>query len=301
VVAFGRDAEGSIFASPMGGFGGNSGAWTQLSDGGVKATAGPSAVLLDVPTGPLVGHYAIVAKRADNMFHLTIRDKNGGDIRQDWSPIPGGIFSQSFSAPAITFVPQSSSVGPQRTLVVTGVGDNGVVWWAKNQLSLAFTYNHGSWTGFTELPGGNPVNQTFVGPPAITFACQTLLGAKSSIALAVMGLDPSGTRTFFSRKFTGTAWSGWSQVQNGTFHDGPALAGRIGCGVFTETALFGLGEDDQIWVTTQLSGGAAGFTPLPDAFIALAGVPSAVGTASAANVAALTNTGFMIVNSAPSP
>ena len=104
-------------------------------------------------------------------------------------------------------------------------------------------------------------------------------------ALAIMASDSNGTRTFFSRKFNGTSWSGWSQLQGETFHDEPALAGRLGCSFAPETSLFGRGDDDQIWVTTQLSGGVAAFTQLPISSGGqgiLGACPRAVGTAGAA-------------------
>jgi hypothetical protein len=129
-----------------------------------------------------------------------------------------------------------------------------------------------------------------------------------------MASDSNGTRTFFSRKFSGTSWSGWSQVQNGTFHDGPALAAPPGCSHQPEIALFGLGGDDQLWVTTQLSGGAAGFAPLPpaprgDLFVGepppvepfhFTGAPTAVGWGIFANVAALLPLGQVTTNAAVS-
>ena len=321
LVAFARDASqpngGGIVVTTQSASSGN---WSFFFSGLSSPfgfTAGPSAVLIDVPQGPLLNHYAIVAKRTDDQFYITIRDRTGRGVVQDWAPLPGGIFSQSFSAPAITFIPASSTVGPLRTLVVTGVGNDGVVYWARNTIAADFTYHHDAWTLFFQLPGGNPANQTFVGPPAITFACQNNLyfplGPKSSMALAVMASDPNGTRTFFSRKYNGTSWSGWAQLQGGTFHDGPALAGRPGCSATTQIALFGLGEDDQAWVTTQLSGGTGEFRQLPIApqgsiFVGepnppllpphFAGAPSAVGTASAANVAALTYMGEMTSNAA---
>jgi hypothetical protein len=317
LVAFGRDTGprsdgipgGGIFVSRQNTSGNWSSFWRELDpSGSVPFTSGPSAALLDVPLGPLVSHYAVVARRADNRFYLTIRNNNGGGIVQQWSPLPGGLFAQSFSAPAVTFIPNNSTIGPQRTIVVAGLGDDGVVYWATNKLASDYSYHHEAWTGFNALPGGNPPNQTFVGSPSITFACQTLdiLNGppRSSLALAIMASDPNGRRTFFSRTFTGNSWTGWSQVQNGTFHDGPALAAPPSCGSRPETAVFGRGEDDQIWVTPKLSG-ATGFAPLPAPAPPnppeFAASPTAVGTATLANVAALTPSGEMVTNAATAP
>jgi hypothetical protein len=330
LVAFGRDTGprtdgfpgGGIFVTSKSASSGNwSFFWRNLDfqfpfDRGF--TSGPSAVLFDISLGSLAAHYAIVAKRDDNKFYFTIRNGTGGGIVQQWTPLPGGLFAKPFSAPSVTYIPNNSTIGPQRTIVVAGLGDDGVVYWATNKLASDLTYHNEAWTGFHGLPGGNPPNQTFVGSPSITFACQTLdiLNGppRSSLVLAIMAEDPNGTRTFFSRRFTGTFWTGWSQAQNGTFHDGPALAAPPSCGSRPEISLFGLGGDDQIWVTTQLSGGPAGFTPLPVAPVSalvgqpppvdpphFAGAPSAVGTSGVANVAALTFVGEMASNKATSP
>src|SRR5262245_59509252 len=223
LAAFASDITGQIFQTRQNISQNWTGTWTQLSNSGGSFNSAVRGVLIDVPsTSELFGFYATVARRNDK-FEITIRNLNG-IIKQDWTALTSGTFTQPFSAPAIAFIPDSSSVGPKRSLVITGTGNNGHIWEARNTLDTSLKYHQEAWTNFTQMDD-IPPNQTLIGPPALAFTCNNgLLTPKASMTLAVMTQDPGDPPTrhrFFARKFDGSAWSSWSMLQQGTFHDGP--------------------------------------------------------------------------------
>jgi hypothetical protein len=283
---------GQVFANSQNASGQWAGGWSQLSNNGGIFTKGPSAAAFAVPSSsPLFNKFAIVAMRADAKYYITIRDKTGGGTVLNWTAIPNGTF---LSAPAITFVPQASPTGPQRTLVLVGRGGDGKIYEARNTLSADNNYFHQGWTGFFAIQ-----NDTFVEAPAISFACQNASQTNSLIVAAAATFD-GDINIFRSTKWDGTSWSPWADLQTGLFRGGPALSTRTGCSDgITETVTFGRGLDDHIWTSTQLSGGSGGWLSIPGANFKAS--PQAVGTTSTAFVTALQSGGDGRSNKASSP
>jgi hypothetical protein len=239
------------------------GTWTQVSNSGGAFTSKPSAVAFDVPSGSLVGRFAIVARRSDNQYYITIRDQNGGGIVQNWSAIPGATFS---SSPAITFIPSRSGREPKGTLVLTGRRADNRIWESRNKLGAGDVYFHQAWSAWTQIG-----TQTFVGSPAISYGCSA--GTVGFYSIYVAGRLSDGT--FYWNSFDGTSWGTWLVAHDGTFSDGPALASRTTCDVLAETTIFGRGLDNRIWYSTELSAGGGGFFQIPSR--RMFGTPTAVG------------------------
>jgi hypothetical protein len=301
LTAYGLKSVGKqIFVTNQNGAGNWTGSWSQLSNSGAAFATRPSATAFPgVTTGSLAGKFAIVAMRDDGskQYFLTIRDQTGTVVEQDWIAVPGGIFA---SAPAITFVPPSPPNGPSATLVLAGRGTDARIWVATNSLrnlGAGFVYENNRWGGFHPVPDQN--GKQFTGSPAITYA----VPAGSSSTVLILAARDFIDGSFYSSKFNGTSWSAWVQVANGTFIDGPAL----GTGFVNnngETTIFGTGMDSHIYYSTQLSGGAAGFTAIgTETFV---GSPQAVGTQVLTNhgkvwVAGIKSGGSSFSNAALSP
>jgi len=298
LTAYGWDGS-QIWVSNQNASGQWTGNWTQLSNPGGAFNTRASAAAFDVPPGTsLFGRFAIVARRSDTKYYLTIRDQTGTIVDQQWTAVGTGLFK---SAPSLIMIPTTSRNAPVGTLVLAGQGTDDRVWIATNTLTRGpggnYIYNHANWTGFNFHP---EVTRFFDNPPAMTFACPVNTAQPT---MYIGSKDAVGR--FFTTKFNGSSWSNWTEVHNGLFAAGPALA--TGCGdSFNETVIYGRGTDSNIYWSTEPQGGPQVFTPIsaPNIFV---GAPMAVGqrkftTHGASNVAALRNTDSIgLSNQALSP
>jgi hypothetical protein len=88
---------------------------------------------------------------------------------------------------------------------------------------------------------------------------------------------------FLVSTYTGTTWTSFTTMQNGTFNSGPALA--TGCAEFSdEITIYGRGMDDRTYVSTYVPGSNGNFQPIGTA--KFVGTPMAAGFASFTSVTA---------------
>src|ERR1051325_5547369 len=142
-----------------GGWGGTSSVWATIPG---AFTSRPAAVAFNVPSGPLVGKIALVVRGSDSFFWMQIRDQLG-NVALDWTQIPNGFFN---SAPAITFVPASSSTQPKNALVVAGLGTDGKIWFNRNTLGAGNTFSNSNWVGWAQIQPSGP---SFTTAPSLTY------------------------------------------------------------------------------------------------------------------------------------
>jgi hypothetical protein len=229
--------------------------WNQLSNNvGQFATAPVAAVAINLSVGPLMNRYAIVAARNDDQkFYITIRDKFGGSIVQDWAALPGKFGN----APSITYVPPSSPIAPRNTLIVVGRdASTRQVIWMQNTLTNGF-YNHAAWVTKGQI--GRVSDKFPFAIVALAPPCNFTYPGAGLFAVTVNGQDPNSI--FHSSKFNGTSWSPWTEMPFGRFTGDPAVA--TGCGnPGAEVVTFGRGTDQVIWFSTGLTGGSPGWTPI---------------------------------------
>jgi hypothetical protein len=249
----------------------------------------PAVVGFAVTSGPLVNHFALIARRSDNNgYYIRIQNQTGSSVIQDWTRIGGGIYA---SGPAAAFVPPGSLTGPQATLVVVGLGLDNRFWQATNTLVGNETYSHAAWMG----PNVPFPEQTFVSAPAIAYACPRVAGVPSLVAA---GRTPFSNYVMASGNSTG--WTGWVPM-NGTFESGPAIG--VGCSATaTEISVYGRQADDRIWAGVYKPGVPnAGFTPMGT--MPFVGSPTAAGFNDTVTVAANGGIGGITpsTNSAQSP
>jgi hypothetical protein len=263
----GSSSPRQIFVTNQNGAGNWTGSWAALSSAGEDFASRPSATgFAGVLTGSLSTKLAIVAMRPSGEYALTIRDQTGVVVEQNWIGVPNGTFS---SAPAIAFIPPNSANGPVATLVLAGraTTNDSRIWIATNTLhnyGSGFVYENTKWSGFSPV-----FSKTFAGPPALAYAYPTGAG---SLTLVLAARDSAGQ--FWVSKFFGSSWTDWAPVANGLFFDGPALS--VGnSNAIREITIYGRGTDNKMYWSTQLSGGAVGFTAISnDLFL---GSPQAIG------------------------
>ena len=233
--------------------------WSKVPGGSFASP--PAVTAIRQTSGPLTGRFAIVAQRADNQYYLTIRDQFGGNTVVDWVALPIGTFN---SPPSITHIAPNSPIAPTNTLMVAGLGMDNRIWVAKNTLLPSGNFSNANWVSMGAIQ-----NETFVSAPAIAPPCNFVYGG-AGVFIAAQAADTTFRRT----KWNGSSFSTWTGVPAGTFNSGPALA--TGCGSpAAEVAIYGLGNDNRIYYSTQLTGGPAGFTVIGTQ--TFQGTPSATG------------------------
>jgi len=254
-TGFGWGTDGQMYWSTQandGGWGVNGATW-QTIPGGFSSR--PAAVGFNV-TGPLANKIALVVRGGDNAFWLRIVDQLG-NVTLGWTQIPSGIFS---SAPAITFVPASSSSQPKNAIVVAGLGTDGKIYFNRNTLAAGNTFSNSNWTGWVQIQP----SFSFTTAPSLAYLYPRVAGFFSLAIVA--GQSGPGTTVFRFSQFNGSTWTAWTTMNasfvNGT---GPSVAAGDGGEFGPEITTWGHGTDHRLWVSTHISSGNVGWVPMDTA------------------------------------
>jgi hypothetical protein len=236
------------------GTGTNWSSWSALPFSPTHFKERPAAVAFDVPSNsPLAGKMALVGRKYDDTYYVRIQTPtlcgncgNSGLV-QNWLPI-GGTWT---SAPAVAFVPASSTTGPQKTLAIVGRGTDLRYYYTQNTLTAQNGYSHNNWTSPFAL---GP--QTFNSAPAMTYSCAP------GISLTVAGTTGS---TMLFNSHNGFGFHPWNTANNGSFITGKDLALAGGCfggGTHGETYAYGIGLGGQIWFSPVVDNLPTGWNPI---------------------------------------
>jgi hypothetical protein len=285
LTAFGWGTDHQIWTTAQNASGQWTGVWTALP-GGTSFGGRVAAVALDVPSGPLVDHFAIVAMRMDspnfNNYYIRIQNQSGSDVVKDWEVMPAPVFGGGwFSAPALAFIPASDSTDPDSRLIWAGLGYNGHYafdrkltnnqYGSGNPTCHGLDYLNGVYEDGTDIEGRSA--------PALAFFPPTIKGQRYlAMAMGVKG-DEYG-HVAYKTTFSTPTWcdpnGGWNlatDVPNGLFMSGPALAVTKRSGL-SEMTLYGLGLDSRIYATYPFVANTTFFQVSPQTF---EGPPGALG------------------------
>jgi len=287
LTLFGRGFDDQIYETNKLSSGQWMGFWRFVTNNGPTFTSRPAAAGLAVTGGQLGNMFAIVARRSDKKYYIKIQDQTGGAVLMDWNVFPKTALFDS--APAVAFIPNNAPAGPKNSLVLAGLGTDGLFYTSTNTLvgGSNGTYGHANWTPVSPVLG-----QTFSSAPALTVSCV----AGSGMSIIIAGKTAAGIYRW--SKFNGTSWSAWTSLANGIFVSDPALA--QGCGVFSrETTIYGRGEDSRMYVSTEIVGQPPSLNVIGTKLFS--GNPTATGFGTIAHVVGNDSSSATFENSASSP
>jgi hypothetical protein len=189
-----------------------------------------------------------VARRTDGKYYLTIQFlESTQGIVVFWAPVSTDVFA---GAPTIM-------CGTNGKLVIVGRKADNRLYVATNAMTATapntFVYDPNAWTAFASIG-----TQQFVGDPALT-------RTGCSFSEAYLAGQTSNNGPFmYTSSVTGSSFGAWQNGQNGLFLSSPTLAASCVSNV-REVVILGRGFDNQIYSSTQISGG-------PPSFSAVAGL-----------------------------
>jgi hypothetical protein len=125
-------------------------------------------------------------------------------------------------------------------------------------------YNHANWTPFTPvpIPGGSTFANGGFDDVQAAWACPPTSSDYSLVLAVTQFISPSpSNQAYFSRFSATQGWTPYQLAQNGVVYGSLGLA--AGCSATShEMSLFGTGTDEHIYVTTQIGGGPAVWSPV---------------------------------------
>ncbi len=213
--------------------------WTKISDSSVITVLPGTVGAAVIPGSP--DRYLIVVRAQNKKYFAQLRTIS--TVLMNWTSISTKLFN---SSPSLTF--NMSSEWPQRGMVLTGLGEDNVMYISTNILDVVtYNYHNGNWGSF----GTIDPNMTFNSHPTIASDLCAVNGERN---LYVAGRVADGS--YYYSAFNGSFWTPYSQVENGEqFLTGPAI-GVSGCNG-RETTIVGLGLDNRLWASTQLGPGGS--------------------------------------------
>lgn len=287
LTAFGLGNDGQIWTTAQDGTGHWTGTWTALP-GGTFASR-PAAAVIDLTSGQLVNHFAIVAMRSDGKYYVRVQDQTGSSVVSDWAPLRYWLNSQFHdlfwsSAPAMTFVPPGSLHTAR--LVIAGTTSGGTI----GSHAHYFFNDRYSIDNFGSMP-----TEPFSLPlpadtaPALAFVpLQSDSQSYLAMAWGVEGASGLNYKMIWLKEASSHqgVWRGPVQaVPNAAFNSGPALAGTNQGQFGREVTLYGVGLDSRLYVANDPASG--NFAPVSTQIVG--SNPSALGVGGMVNVTALVN------------